>query len=280
MATAPQLQVLYRIYSSASPGGPFTIAKSGIPNIVDRSVYSGKVIVVIEDVKIPIPSGDYYYFKLTAVDVSDVESSLGSSASTEIRPFGVEEFHENESQERNIHTHIWDPTEDRWKKLSCTPEGKIPVDATINIDNITLGNVKVAARPDNTTLEWVLVDSGRRQIVCIDPNCKDRIDDYEEESNVAKDTETIMFTYSNVGPYFVEKVVCSGTSDAVFRFKINGTTRRTMRNSWNDRNVTFDFSTFSRKISAGATVTVTVEHSEVLVQDFEANLSGFTYSTV
>ena len=111
------------------------------------------------------------------------------------------------------------------------------------------------------------------------PDCLSRFDSYIETAGVVSGAETPIFTYTNVGAYYVEKLVCSGTSDAVFKLKINGTTKRTLRNSWNDRNVTFDYSSIAKKFVAGAIVTVTAEHSEKNNQGFEANVEGFTYVT-
>jgi len=314
MATVPDLQVIYRrkddilfgwsplkkseakyynLYSSSSSGGAYTIVKSKIPNEVDKTVYRGKVVTIVKDTDIPIPenknippiqggvvTGVNYWFKLTFVDQSNVESSLASSDAIVVRPHYVEPFFENEDEVKNNHNMIWIPERHRWEKMLGDEDGNLKVDAEINIDEINLGNVKVAARPDGTTLEYILVDSNRKVIVRLDPNSIDRVDDYEETSGVVPNSETTILTYTNTLAYFVEKIVCSGTSDAIFKLKVDGSSTRTLRNSWNDRNVTFDFSTIARKIPANSVVTITAEHSEIRNQDFEANLSGFTFTIV
>jgi len=311
MAIVPDLQVLYRrkddilfgwqplkkseakyynLYSSSTSGGAYTIVKTKIPNEVDKSVYRGKVVCIVKDADIPIPEnknvppeqggvvvGVNYWFKLTFVDQSDVESNLASSDAIVVRPHYVEPFFENEDEVKNNHNMLWIPERHRWEKMLGDPDGKLKVDAEINVEEITLGDVKVAARDDNTTLEYLLVDNNRRLIVRPDPNGITRISDYKE-TTVVPNTETTILTFTNGLDYFIEKIVCSGTSDGVFKLKIDGSTKRTLRNSWNDRNVTFDYSTIARKISTSSTTTITVEHSEIRNQDFESSLEGFTYT--
>lgn len=312
MATVPVLQVLYRrkadiffgwnplsksdaksynIYSSSSAGGAYTLVKSKIPNEIDRTIYKGKVVCPVKDSDIPIPpnvnippvqggvvEGTTWWFKLTFVDQSNVESNIISSPAIVVRPWNVEPFFENENEVQNDHLFAWVEERHRWEKVLLTSDGKLVVDANVTIGDITISNVKVAAREDGTTLEYILVDDERKVIVRQDPNSISRVADYEEELNVPKNSETIIFTYSNTSPYFVEKIVCSGTSDAVFKFKIDGTTARTKRSSWNRRNITFDYSTIAKKIPGNAVITITAEHSEKHNNNFETSFEGFTFS--
>lgn len=313
MTSVPILQVLYRrkgdilfgwkplprttaksynLYSSSSSSGSYTIVKSGIPNEVDKTIYRGKVVCSVKDTDIPIPSNDYidtvdggglvsgrnWYFKLTYVDTSDVESNLASADPILVRPAQIEPSFENENEVQNAHNFGWQDERFRWEKIKVDSDGRLMVDAQVDIGDITLGNVKVAARPDGTTLEYILVDDARKVIVRQDPNSIDRLADYEEHANVPANTETTILTYTNGTSYFLEKIVCSGTGDAVFRLKIGGSTIRTLRNSWNDRNVTFDYSTIARRISGGGIITVTAEHKEKASQDYEASLEGYTFA--
>lgn len=281
----------YNIYSSSSSTGPFTLVKTKIPNEVDKTIYRGKVVSLIKDSQIPIPknenippiqggvvSGVEWWFKLTYVDLSNVESNLANSDPIVVRPHYEEPFFENENEVQNSHNFGWVDSRHRWEKLRVNDDGELIVDADVNIDNITLGNVKVAAREDNTTLEWILVDDNRKVIVRPDPNSISRIRDYEETLNIVKNSETTILTYTNSVAYFIEKIVCSGTGDAVFKMKIDGTTIETKRNSWNRRNITFDFSTIAAKIPATSIVTVTAKHFEKHTHDFECSLRGFTFS--
>lgn len=312
MATVPILQVLYRraddimfgwqpllrteakgynLYSSSSDTGSYTLVKSNILNEKDKQYK--KVIVIVKDAEIPIPEnfnippiqggvvrGTTWWFKLTYIDQTNTESSLAASPAIVVRPDGVEPFFENENEVQNNHGFAWVEERHRWEKLVLTEDGKLKVDAVVNIGDITVENVKIAARPDGTTLEYILVDSERKVIVRTDPNSIDRIEDYEEKIGVVPNTETIILTYTNSLEHFIEKIVCSGTSDAIFKLKVDGSTIRTLRNSWNDRNVTFDFSTIQRKLAANAVITVTAKHSEIHNQDYESNLIGFTFTIV
>jgi len=124
----------------------------------------------------------------------------------------------------------------------------------------------------------MLVDNDRKLVVRVDPNSISRVNDYEEHVGIAKNVETTILTYTNAAEFFIEKVTCTGTGDAVYKFKINGTTHQTLRSSWNNRNMTFDFSTIARKIPAGAIVTVTANHVENKLLDFESSLIGFTFT--
>ena len=44
--------------------------------------------------------------------------------------------------------------------------------------------------------------------------------------------------------------------------------------------MTFDFSTISKKITGGTSITVTAEHNERLDQNFEANIEAYTFTIV
>lgn len=281
----------YNIYSSSASGGPFTLVKSKIQNEVDRTDYRGKVVCLIKDSEIPIPEnfnippvqggevrGTTWWFKLTFVDLNNIESNIAISPAIVVRPANVEPFFENENEVQNDHNFGWVDSRHRWEKFLLNDNGELKVDAVVNIDEITLGNVKVAARPDGTTLEYIFVDNNRKLVVRIDPNSISRVDDYETKLNVVKNIETIILTYTNVSPFFVEKIVCGGTGDAVFNFKIDGSTRQTRRTSWNRRDITFDFSTIARKVPGSSTVTITAKHSEKNNQNFEASLNGFTFT--
>jgi hypothetical protein len=312
MTTAPILQVLYRrkgdilfgwkpllrteaksynIYSSATSGGAYTLLKSNIPNEVDKTIYRGKVVCCVKDTDIPIPPGEFidvprgglvqgtnFYFKLTFIDLTNVESNLALSDAILVRPAQIEPFFENESEERNNHNFGWVESRKRWERFNITDDGKLSVDAVVNIGEITIGNVKVAARPDGTTVEYILVDNQRELIVRVDPNSISRIQSYGETLGIVKNIETTVFTYTNASSFFIEKVVCTGTGDAIFKFKIDGNPYQTLRSSWNNRNVSFDFSTIARKITAGSVVTVTAKHNESQLLDFESSLIGFTFT--
>ena len=313
MPTVPTLQVLYRrrddimfgwkplknteakyynLYASPTSAGAYTLVKSKILNQVDESVYKGKVISLIKDADVPIPSNPSYppeqggvvlhstryYFKLTFVDLSNVESNLASSPAILVHPPNVEPFFENEDEVKNNHNMAWVESRKRWEKMQLSDDGDLKVEADINIDTVNLGNVKVAARPDGTTLEYIFVDDNRKLVIRSDPNSIDRISDYEEKTSVPKNIETTILTYTNTLAYFLEKIVCSGTCDALFKLKIDGTTTRSLRNSWNNRNVTFDYSTIAKKIPPNAIITITVIHVEPNNHNFESNLEGFTFT--
>lgn len=308
-ATVPVLQILYRregdilfgwkplprtqakaynLYACATPTGVYTIVQQNILNEPDKTIYSGKVLATVKDSSIPIPPNPYidatkgnlvqgtlYWFKLTYIDPSNLESNIALSPAIIVRPANEAPLLENEAKEANQHIFGWVEERHRWEKILLDADGKLQVDATVDV---TLGNVKVAARPDGTTLEYLLVDNNRELIARIDPNSISRINDYEETLAVVKNVETTILTYSNLSDFFIEKIACSGTGDAVFKFKINGATKQTLRSSWNNRNPTFDFSAISRKMTAGDTVTITATHVEQANQNFESSLIGFTFT--
>lgn len=315
MPTVPNLQVLYRrngdimfgwkplkrnqakyykLYASATATGAYTLVQDKIPNEVDKTVYRGKVVYQVKDSDIPIlPNPQYpseqggvvphttrYYFKLTFVDPTSTESSIASSPATLVLPPQIEPFFENEDEVKNNHNMVWVEERKRWEKMRANEDGELVVDANVTVGDITVENIKVAARPDGTTLEYILVDSERKVIVRPDPNSVSRISDYEETTAIQRNTETIILTYTNASDYFVEKVVCSGTGDGKYKLKIDGTTARTLRNAWNDRNVTFDYTDIHKKIPANSIVTITVEHNEPNTHSYEANLEGYTFSIV
>lgn len=292
----PQLQVLYRragdiffgwvslskteaksynLYSSATPTGVYSLLKSGIPNTVDKAYK--KVCALVKDEDVPVPYNSRYYFKLTSVNPSDVESNITLSPFASIYPPSVNFYYEGEKQEANNHNFGWAEDNQRWEKLLVTSDGKLAVDANVTIGDITIENVKIAARSDNTTLEYILVDDNRRLIVTKDPSDITRIRSFSEVLNVPYNVETIVFTYTNAILYYLEKIICSGTADALFKLKINGTIISALRNSWNDRNVIFDFSNKSIQCIAGSIISITVQHTEVNNQIYESSFFGFTY---
>lgn len=284
MPSVPDLQVLYRrredilfgwkplkrseaksynLYAASSSGGAYSLVKSNILNEIDKSVYRGKVVVYVKDADIPIPlnksippeiggvvDGTNYWFKLTFVDPSNVESNIASSPAIIVRPWNEEPFFENENEVQNDHLYAWVKSRRRWEKVLLNDDGKLVVDAEFT-GTITVGDVK------------------------IDPNSVERFSDYEETTNIAKNIETTILTYTKAEDYFIEKVVCSGTADGVYKLKVDGTTERTIRTAWNDRNATFDYSTWAKIISSGSTVTITVTHTERDNQNFEASLEGY-----
>jgi len=263
----------YKLYYCPTLAGIYVFLKD-VPNIKDTAAgYKTKVITYVKDSDIPIPPLVRYYFKLTFIDIANIESNIALSLPIEVFPPQVEPFWENEDEPRNNHNFGWTETRQRWEKLTITDDGKLRVDVTA-----TIGDVKVAQKPDNVTLDYIFIDNNRKLVIRTDPESISRIAQYTETPNVVKNVETQILTYVNALPYFVEKVVCSGTSDAVFKLKIAGTTIRTLRNAWNDRNTTFDYSTIARRIPAASIITLTATHAEKVAQNFEASLEGFTFT--
>ncbi len=294
---APRLQVLYRrngdiffgwiplskteaktynLYSSATPTGIYTLVKTGIANLVDKN-YKNKVCTLVKDTDVPVPQNVRYYFKLTAINSSDVESNINLSPYATVYPPTVDFHLEGEQQEANSHIFAWDETSQHWQKLLITDDGKLKVDANVTIGDITIENVKVAALSDGTTLEYLLVDNNRRLIVSEDPSTVSRVRSFVETPVVVPITETTILSYVNAAAYYLERIFCTGTADALFRVKLNGTTICALRNSWNNRNVLFDFLDKSVQCPAGTTVTVTAYHTEASNQGYESGLFGYTY---
>jgi hypothetical protein len=295
---APKIQILYRrngdmlfgwnsvsqteaksfnVYQCNTVSGVYSFLKT-IQNHKDKTY--NKVICLVKDTDIPIsnPVLDTWYFKITEVTSLGAESDINLSLPCVVYPHNVEWYWENEDEPKNNHNFGWVESRKRWEKLKINDDGSLATDANVNIDTIQLGNVKVAQKPDNTTLDYILIDNNRETIVRNDPNSIIRVSGYNEVININRNVETTVLTFTNALPYFVEKVSCSGSADAVFKLKIDGITTRVLRNAWNDRNVTFDFSTIARKISANSVVTITAIHNEKAVQKFEASLEAFTFT--
>jgi hypothetical protein len=299
MITAPKVQVLYRrtndilfgwhsvdkkdaisfnLYACSTPNGIYSLIKSNIQNNIDKNYK--KVIVYIKDTDIPIPTPllTRYYFKLTYIDTLNVESNLLLSQVTTIYPPDVDYHFENEQQEANNHNFAWVEENQRWEKLLLTQDGKLKVDAVVNIGDITISDVKIATLPDDITKKYILVDNQRRTVVSQDPNVFLRFEKFEEHSIINKNVETIILTYSNIQQYFINKICCSGTADALFKLKINGNIIQVLRNSWNNRNIIFDFCDKSLSLLANSTITITCTHYEELIQNYEVSLYGFSYT--
>lgn len=263
----------YNIYASPSPSGIYSLIKSGIPNITDKT-YKNRVCIYVKDTDVPIPTNKRYYFKVTAVDPSNVESDINLSDYTNVYPPTVNFHFEGEKQETNSHGYGWSETNQRWEKLLVNEEGKLAVDVVVG--DITISDVKVAALSDNTTLQYMLVDSNRRLVVKDDPTSINRIRTFNKVTDVVKSVETVGLTYTNANTFYIDKIMCTGTSEAWFRVKIGVPTIASLRSSWNERNVIFDFTGNSVQCPAGSVVTVTVEHLETANQDFEISFFGYT----
>jgi len=258
MAYAPRPQILYRrngdiffgwaplsrteaksynLYSSATSAGVYSFLSS-IPNIIDKN-YQNKVCVLIKDAEIPIPANVKYYFKLTYIDLSNVESNINLSAIIAVYPFGVNPNYEGEQRDLNSHIFAWEETDQHWEKLLINSEGRLKAD------------------------------------VVIDPLSINRINDYEEALNIAPGVETEILSYTNAQSYYLEKIACSSTADALFKLKINGLTINTLRNSWANRNIFFDYSDKSFYCAPATIVSIAVYHTEVNNQNYETSLFGY-----
>jgi len=294
MATAPKLQVLYRrvgdilfgwnplpatdaayfnIYASATSGGTYRLVKSNIANQADKTVYRTKVVVYVTDAAAAIPPNKDYFFKLTVVDRLGTESPLTNSDPVEVYPAGVEWFWENEHEDKNNHNFAWVESRNRWEKVQLTDDGKLITDAEVNIGDITLGNVKVAARADNTTLEYLLVRDDRALIV-------KPLDEFTtvtayDNDIISTGVETVILSHNEGTQFYLTKVICSGTADARYALKIGSTTISAERSSWNNRNVKFEFGRKGLDIGAGSVVNVTALHSEPVDQAYEISLFGY-----
>ena len=269
------LATSYNLYSSPAIAGPYTFVKS-IKNNVDKNLK--KVAALVKDTDVPLPSNVRYYFKLTLVSPLNVESNISDSPVTIVFPPDIHPFWENEAEEANSHNYAWVEENQRWEKLVQTPDGKLKVDASVTIGSITLSDIQIATLPDNVTKVYLLADSERRTVVSVDPNVYSRLQSFEEHTAIATNVETTILTLTNASQYFVSKIACTGTADGVFKFKINNIVSQVLRNSWNNRNIEFNFIDKDLLIPAGSTVTVSVTHKEKLVQDFECSIFGFTYS--
>ncbi|MDD5650245.1 MAG: hypothetical protein PHF86_07515 [Candidatus Nanoarchaeia archaeon] len=230
----------YNIYSCSSATGIFTLLLSNISNTVDKA-YRNKVCALIKDADIPIPGNSRYYFKLTYVNLFDIESDISLSVVTTVYPPHVNFHYEGEASEANNHNFAWSETNQRWEKTLISADGKIEV----------------------------VTSEGPSTIQCFNS--------YNESLDVVYNVETTILSYTNSKEYYLHKIVCSGTADAVFYVKINSSIIETLRNSWNNRNVVFDFSEKSFCCNSDDIVTVTALHKEINSQDYNVSLFGHTF---
>jgi hypothetical protein len=297
MSSAPKAQILYRrsndllfgwtplskieaksynLYACLTFTGVYVPVKINILNDTDKNYK--KIVVYIKDSDIPIPPLVRYYFKLTFVSPANIESDIALSAITTVYPPVVDPHFENEAEEANNHNYAWVEENQRWEKVLLTPDGKLKTDANVVIGDITLSDIQIATLPDEITKVYIITDTHKRTVVNVDPTVYSRLQKFEEHVDIATDLETTILTFTNIQQFFVNKIVCSGTADAIFKFKISNITNQVMRNSWNNRNIVFDFTDKSLLIPAGSTITITVKHQEKLAQNFEVSIYSFTYS--
>jgi len=300
MATVPTLQVLYRrasdilfgwkplppaeaayfnLYASDTEGGTYRLIRSKIANQTDKK-YRTKVVATIKDAEIglsttPPPVVDYW-FKLTFVDRIGSESALGDSTPKKVLPAGIEPSFENEQEDKNNHNFAWNDSRKRWEKVLVDDDGKLVVDAQVDIGSITLGNVKVAARSDNTTVEYLLVRDDR--VLYVKPLDEFTTITAYDFDTIAASSETTILSHNEGSLFYLTKVICTGEADAIYRLKIGSTIISVERSSWNNRNVKFEFGVKGIEIGGGSTVNVTAEHEESSNQKYEISLMGYKYT--
>jgi len=256
MATVPTLQVLYRrasdilfgwkplppaeaayfnLYASDTEGGTYRLIRSKIANQTDKK-YRTKVVATIKDAEIglsttPPPVVDYW-FKLTFVDRIGSESALGDSTPKKVLPAGIEPSFENEQEDKNNHNFAWKNEQEdknnhnfawndsrkRWEKVLVDDDGKLVVDAQVDIGSITLGNVKVAARSDNTTVEYLLVRDDR--VLYVKPLDEFTTITAYDFDTIAASSETTILSHNEGSLFYLTKVICTGEADAIYRLKI------------------------------------------------------------
>lgn len=95
---------------------------------------------------------------------------------------------------------------------------------------------------------------------------------FNEVTAVSSNTETtiISLVVSPAMESYITSVFATGSSDGVYRLKIDGVTSAIRRTAWTERNAEFKFN--SLRLIAGQTLTVTVIHNELPDQDFSTDI--------
>jgi hypothetical protein len=95
---------------------------------------------------------------------------------------------------------------------------------------------------------------------------------YGEISGIAASTETTVVSKTITAGFKgrLKNAWATGSSCAVFKLKVNGSTVGTRRINWCDRNAEWVYKDL--ELSAGDVIIITAEHTESATQEFEADL--------
>lgn len=278
----------YNLYRSSSESGPYTLFRSDIGNNPTKaSLGRGKIIASIMNNEIPIIGIMNVYFKLTLVDANGVESDLADSIPTKVDVDGVSTLYEGEDSNRNAHGYGWDETNRRWMKLMSSPTGLLKVDIGSGTINANISNIKVAARADNLTEEYLLVTNDRKLVVsmtdAIDANVDHSVAIYEPTSNVVDSAENVLISplvvssilsHTALIDFKLMNATATGTADGIYRLMLNGVMISKKRTSWTSRNADFNFERQGINIAVGDVIDITVEHEESQDKTFDASIVG------
>jgi len=107
----------YNIYHSAKVDGPFVLLKDKILNQPStQSPYKGKIMWRVLDSQVPIATKADHYFKLTYVNLSDVESTVGDSPIKLVHPPQIDSLDHGQDTDNYVHNFCWDEVNHRWVK--------------------------------------------------------------------------------------------------------------------------------------------------------------------
>jgi hypothetical protein len=97
---------------------------------------------------------------------------------------------------------------------------------------------------------------------------------FDELAAIPVGTETSLVTYVASADYRLKRVEVTGSADAIFACKINGTTISKKRNNWCDRNIVFDFKNLGLEIASGDVITLAVVSYGDSASPFEGTIYG------
>jgi hypothetical protein len=111
--------------------------------------------------------------------------------------------------------------------------------------------------------------------------CDDNIDQFGlhkgsiltgEANSIGASTETTLLTKTVAAgtSLYIGNIGATGTSDGIYKLKLNASRIAERRTNWCERNAKFDYSFL--QLDAGDVITLTVTHTEVDPQDFIAEL--------
>lgn len=156
----------YNIYSSHHVDGPYLLFKDDILNKpISQSPNKGQILFRVLDSQIPIAHGEDHYFKLTSVDIHDVESLLSDSPERIVHPPQIDQLDEGQYTDRYVYNFCWDEVSHRWLKgRKLAGSQYVP---------LTIGTIQQIVTFDNDTPYLEIQNDSDTAVLTINLNCED-----------------------------------------------------------------------------------------------------------
>lgn len=164
------------------------------------------------------------------------------------------------------------------KKVYDEVSNRLRVDAAI-----TMTDVEQEVIIDDST-DSIKIGDGSGNYLNINPDgsinvaftetARDYVLEYNEITSVPAATESIVITYTVPGSkqLLLKNSIVYVNADTDVRLKINGSTKVKLQSNWTNRNIEFNQEV---SLEAGDVLTITVVHSELNSQDYNASINGY-----